>query len=79
MKYRCNDIFMIRTPTLPIERYLELLEYDNFKEDISKFINYSDMHGFLNESLLVSSKSLQRTFTQEKKTIKKKKLIILVY
>ncbi|MBU5438433.1 lantibiotic dehydratase [Tissierella sp. MSJ-40] len=73
MKYRCNDVFMIRTPTLPLEKFLELLECNNFKEDILEFVNEKDMHSFLNESFLVSSKSLQKALNRDIKNKKKEK------
>ncbi|WMM25767.1 lantibiotic dehydratase [Tissierella sp. MB52-C2] len=69
MKYRCKDVFMIRTPTLPIDKFSELL----IKNDISELVSDESMYGFLNESLLVSSKSLQKSLNMNTKNKKKEK------
>lgn len=74
VKYRCNDIFMIRTPALPIEKYLELFKYDNLEDNILEFISDNDNYNFINESLLVSSKSLQRSLNSNIKKRKKETL-----
>ncbi|WP_195837965.1 lantibiotic dehydratase [Tissierella pigra] len=69
MKYKCKDIFMIRTPALSIDKLSQLLT----KNDISEFVSDESMYGFLNESLLVSSKSLQRSLNMDIKNKKKEK------
>lgn len=73
MRYECNDVFMIRTPTLPIERFSKLIRGNNFKEDTLGFVNEKDMNSFLNESLLVSSKSLQKSLNMDINNKKKEK------
>lgn len=73
MKYSCNDVFMIRTPTLPIEIFLELLKYNDLKEGISKFVRDKDMYSFLDESFLVSTKALQMALNSDIKDKKKEK------
>jgi thiopeptide-type bacteriocin biosynthesis protein len=69
VKYKCKDVFMIRTPTLPIDNLSELL----IKDDISEFVSDESVYGFLNESLLVSSKSLQKSLNTNIKNKKKEK------
>lgn len=69
MKYSCKDIFMIRTPALSIDKFAELLG----KDDISEFANDESMYRFLNEGLLVSSKSLQKSLNMNIKDKKKEK------
>ncbi|WDV47619.1 lantibiotic dehydratase [Clostridiaceae bacterium M8S5] len=69
MKYECSDIFMIRTPSLPIEKFLCLQNSDN---DMKKFITDNKLYDFINESLLFSSRSLQKSLDKDIK--KKKKL-----
>lgn len=64
---------MIRTPTLPIEKFLELSKCNSLKKDILEFVNDKDIHNFLNESFLVSSKSLHKALNIDVKSKKKEK------
>ena len=73
MKYKCDDVFMIRAPTLPIDSYLELFEFNDIKDNISKFISDEDNYNFLNEGLIVASKSLHKSFNSDMKSKKKEK------
>ncbi|HBF4994281.1 TPA: thiopeptide-type bacteriocin biosynthesis protein [Clostridioides difficile] len=65
--YRCHNIFMVRTPSLPINVYSELVEkYNNNVENLIKDYN---LYQFFEENLLISSKALYNSF--EKYTINK--------
>lgn len=57
MKYICNDIFMIRNTSLPIEIFFDLQKEDRIDE-ILDFIEEKKLLNFMKNSLIVSSKSL---------------------
>lgn len=64
--YKCHDIFMVRTPSLPINIYSVLIE--RYNEDVEKLIKEYNLYDFFEENLLISSKNLYDSF--EKYTIK---------
>lgn len=60
MKYLCNDIFMIRTPSLPLKTFFE---FNNSKHTILEYVSKdTKINDFIKESLLISSKSLYQSF-----------------
>ncbi|MCC0632495.1 thiopeptide-type bacteriocin biosynthesis protein [Clostridioides sp. ZZV15-6388] len=66
-RYKCHDIFMVRTPSLPINIYTALDGYYN--ENVENLIQEYNLYNFFEENLLVSSRNLYDSF--EKYTIKK--------
>ena len=55
MKYTCNDVFMIRTPSLPVNIFSDFLRFEGRIED---FIQQNNLSDFMDQSILVSSRAL---------------------
>ncbi len=66
-KYRCNDIFMVRTPALPFQIYLDL--ENKYEGNLDKLINDYNLYDFFKENLFIASKNLYGSF--EKYTVRK--------
>lgn len=45
MKYTCNDIFMIRTPSLPVNTFSEFMNFEG--HGIEDFIQEHDLSDFM--------------------------------
>lgn len=69
MEYLCNDIFMIRVPTLPLRTFFDF-NASNYSalEYVSKDIS---LNHFIKESILISSKSLYQSFINPSNSEKK--------
>lgn len=57
MKYQCQNVYMLRTPALPIEFYLDWDKYGSIS-DIIYFIKKNDIESYFKESFLISSRDL---------------------
>lgn len=68
MSYQCEQTFMVRVPSLPLE-YLQCFMNDT--HNIKEIVESNDLMGFIRESLLISSPSLYKTIDQETKERKK--------
>lgn len=55
---------MVRTSSLSSDIFLDLLDCNNLSQDIHQFINNKDLGNYLEESFLVSSKSLYSTLNK---------------
>ena len=62
MKYECNDVFMIRNPSLPIKTFTNLQKEEIPTDEIVDYLTKYHLLNFINESLLISSKSLYSAF-----------------
>lgn len=65
--YKCHDVFMVRTPSLPINIYSEL--DSKYNENVEKLIQDYNLYDFFGDNLLISSKNLYDSF--KKYTINK--------
>ena len=58
MKYTCNDIFMVRTPSLSAEIFSEFLHYEG--HSMEDFIREKGLTTFMDKSILISSRELYK-------------------
>ncbi len=70
MKYTCNDVFMIRTPSLPVNIFSDFLRFEGRIED---FIQQNNLSDFMDQSILVSSRALYEAKGRETQSRKKDK------
>lgn len=81
MKYTCNDIFMVRTPSLSVETFSEFLRYEG--HSIEDFIREKDLTSFMDKSILISSRELhkakERNLQHNSKKWKDRELSFLKY
>lgn len=81
MKYTCNNIFMVRTPSLPAKVFLDLLHFDG--KNIEDFIQKNALNDFMDKSILLSSRELynakNRNLQQSSKKEKSRNLSYLKY
>lgn len=81
MKYACNDIFMIRTPSLPVSVFSDFLHFDG--NSVEDFIQQNSLSNFMDKSILVSSRELykakDRNLQQSSKKGKARELSYLKY
>lgn len=65
MKFECQEVFMVRTPSLPLEC---LIKYNNQEKDIYNFIKSdSYLDDFFKKALLIASKSLYNSYINKPK------------
>lgn len=69
MKYICNDVFMVRAPSLPVDVFSDFLRFEG--NEIENFIQQHGLSHFMEQSILVSSQELYRA--GERKSLSKKK------
>lgn len=80
MKYTCNDIFMIRTPSLPVNTFSEFMNFEG--HGIEDFIQEHDLGNFMDQSILVSSRELykaKKRNAQSNKKSKAKEISVIKY
>jgi len=68
MKFECQNVFMIRTPELSFEYLLEYYQQDR---DVYEFIKNNEiLDNFFRKALLISSKSLYRSYINRPTNVK---------
>ncbi|HBF2788648.1 TPA: thiopeptide-type bacteriocin biosynthesis protein [Clostridioides difficile] len=67
VNYKCYDIFMLRTPSLPLDIYLDLDKKYNY--NLEQLIENYNLYDFLEENFLITSKNIYHSF--KKYTINK--------
>lgn len=81
MKYTCNDIFMVRTPSLSAEIFSEFLHYEG--HSMEDFIREKGLTTFMDKSILISSRELykakERNLQHNSKKWKVRELSFLKY
>lgn len=70
MKYRCQDIFMVRVPSLP---YFHTQNYLNWNDTTREYIHQNHLENFFDEGLLSSTRALHTAFHSEKQSEKQEK------
>lgn len=58
--YKCHDIFMVRTPSLPLDIYLDL--EGKYYGNSEKLITDYNLYNFFEENLFITSKNLYNSF-----------------
>ncbi|WP_010299079.1 lantibiotic dehydratase family protein [Clostridium senegalense] len=76
MDYICHDLFMIRTPALPVKISRGLMNVNNYNE-IFDYILKNNLEGYLKEALQVSSYSLYEALQRVNNDSKKDKGIYM--
>ena len=71
MDYICNDVFMVRNPSLPVSVFLKFMNFEG--NDIDDFINQNNLNDFFEKSILVSSRNLYEAKEKKGKISGKKK------
>lgn len=71
MKYTCNDIFMVRTPSLPVNMFSEFTNFDRCH--VEDFIQQKGLSNFMEKSILLSSRELYKAKERKEQTRKKNK------
>ena len=76
MKYICNNIFMVRTPSLPVDTFSAFMNFDGAK--IEDFFSQNDLTNFIEKSVLIASRDLsmarERNLQQNNKKNKAREL-----
>ncbi len=73
MEYRCNDIFMIRIPSLSIEVFENLLLSDMSENNVLEFSKENYVYDFLNESIFLASQDMHSLLKGKPENVKKEK------
>lgn len=76
MEYICHDLFMIRTPALPVKISRELVNINNYNE-ILDYVLKNNLEGYFKEALQVSSYSLYEALQRRDNDSKKDKGIYM--
>lgn len=71
MEYKCNDIFMIRNPALPVNTFVDFIEIES--NEIIEFISKNNLEDFFYKSILLSSRDLYEVIEKNPKDNGKKK------
>ena len=81
MKYVCNDIFMLRTPSLPVNVFTDFMKFQ--RNDIEDFIEQNRLNNFFDKSILIATRSLYEAREKEslhrKKKMKAKELSLIKF
>ena len=56
MRYSCNDIFMVRTPSLPASVFSDFVQFEG--NDVENFLQQTPFRDFMDKSILLSSREL---------------------
>ena len=68
MKYTCNDIFMVRTPSLPVKVFSDFM---TFQGGVEEFIAQRQLNNFFDKSILIATRSLYEANGKSKQSKKK--------
>lgn len=71
MKYSCNHIFMVRTPSLPANVFSSFIHSSN--QSVEEFLQENNLNDFINKSILISSRELFAARTRDLHKKKKQK------
>lgn len=50
MRYSCNDIFMVRTPSLPASVFSDFVQFEG--NDVENFLQQTPFRDFMDKSIL---------------------------
>lgn len=71
MKYECNDIFLVRIPSLPVHVFSDFLRFAG--DGVEDFLQQNGLGDFMDQSILLASRVLSEAKEREGQSQKKHK------